>query len=178
MFEERSTVKVLPWFVVRKLIWDVWADRIEHEEEMTGHVSQCYIPLEEFTCLYFLKTYNLRRLAESKLMEFVASLKFFSRTWSRANIFSRLCCMMSPLSNGNQLENSLTNDYDIYTQHYFFWFLKIVLKARRASPDIIFEGNDGVTWLTKRSTMHMGKEILFFLPQTYFFKFEQKMLRE
>lgn len=117
VFEERDTVKVLPWLIVKKTIFEIYYDRIENEEEISGHISNNFINLEEYTCIYFLKTYNLRRLAESKLMEFVASLKYFSRIWCCSNLFARLCNFMSPLNIGkNQLENSLTNDHDIYTQ--------------------------------------------------------------
>jgi hypothetical protein len=48
------------------------------------------VPLEEYVILYFLKTSDLRRTAESKLFEFLVSLRHYSKTYSRAAMFSFL----------------------------------------------------------------------------------------
>jgi hypothetical protein len=56
--------------------------------EIIGSVRP-FLKLDEYVCIYFLKKHQLRRLAELKLVEFLASLKHYSKLWSRAKLFGR-----------------------------------------------------------------------------------------
>lgn len=47
--------------------------------------------MEEFILLFFLKKFKLRRNAEIRLMEFLVSIRYYMKTYSRAITFSLLC---------------------------------------------------------------------------------------
>ena len=58
--------------------------RIEIEAEMMAGGIGNGILFDEFLVIHFLKKHGIRRLAEVKLLEFVISLKYYSRYWPRA----------------------------------------------------------------------------------------------
>ena len=49
---------------------------------------------DEFVVFYFLQKNRIRRLAEVKLLEFIISLKYYSRYWTRAETFCQLMGVM------------------------------------------------------------------------------------
>ena len=49
---------------------------------------------DEFVVYYYLKKYKIRRLAEVKLLEFIISLKYYSRFWIKAETFCYLMDVM------------------------------------------------------------------------------------
>jgi hypothetical protein len=69
---------------------------------------------DEFVVCYFLKKYRIRRLAEVKLLEFVISLKYYSKFWVRASLFCVLMDVMRYATNSEHYR------CDYYAQNYFF----------------------------------------------------------
>lgn len=55
------------------------------------------------------------------MLEFVSSLKYYAKIWTRANLFSRLANLMGIASFPGSAETSKLNMYDIHTQFYFLW---------------------------------------------------------
>lgn len=69
--------------------------------------------------LYFLKKYQLRRLAEIKMIEFISSLKYYMKIWTRAKVFANLAGMLQ-MSDAMSTDGS-THSSDIYLQEFFFY---------------------------------------------------------
>jgi hypothetical protein len=74
---------------------------------------------DEFVVCFFLKRHRIRRLAEVKLLEFIISLKYYSKFWLRAELF---CVMMDVMRYTPSSEHVDGNNYrsDYYAQNYFF----------------------------------------------------------
>lgn len=49
---------------------------------------------DEFVVFYFLNKHRIRRLAEVKLLEFIISLKYYSKYWLKAEIFCQFMDVM------------------------------------------------------------------------------------
>lgn len=56
-----------------------------------------YVNFEETLLLYFLDKYKFRRQAELKLVEVLASLKYYWEMWPRAKVFSLLNNLIKPI---------------------------------------------------------------------------------
>lgn len=59
----------------------------------TGGIGNS-MQFDEFVVFYFLNKHRIRRLAEVKLLEFIISLKYYSRYWTRAEMFCQLMDVM------------------------------------------------------------------------------------
>jgi len=68
-----------------------------------------------------LKISKIRRIAENQMLEFVSSLKYYSKIWPRANIFSRICNLLGTSVLPGSVDSSKLNQYDIHTQTFFLW---------------------------------------------------------
>lgn len=85
-----ETGRVIPWVHFRKMIFDIYMDRLQSQWEVAGSLLTTTVSLDEFACLYFLKTHKLRRVAELQLFEFLVSLRYFLKQQSRAAMFAFL----------------------------------------------------------------------------------------
>lgn len=47
---------------------------------MIGNVTS----FDEFFALYFIRKYNIRRLAEIKMLELIISIKYYTKFWPKA----------------------------------------------------------------------------------------------
>lgn len=94
---------------VKKAMFEICKMRMEMSSELHGFM-QPNILLDEVICLYFMTKRQQRRLAESRVKEFLASLRSYYERRGGAKIFSRVSGMA-----GNMNDN---NDYiwcDLYT---------------------------------------------------------------
>ena len=120
----------------------------------------------------------MRRISELKLLEFIASLKYYVGFWPRAIIFARLCGIMGSIekngsSNNNcDLERLGINDYDIYTQHFFFWVYKQIFSK---SQEAFSESPSGNTWLDAKNIPKLNKLVLRFIKDDQLMAFEAKV---
>ena len=71
-----ETEKVEPWPLFKKKIYEIYNDRIKNSPEINGSISIDYLSLEEYIILYFLKIHKVRKVAESSILDFIASLKY------------------------------------------------------------------------------------------------------
>jgi hypothetical protein len=94
MSKENENGRVLPWEYVKRLIYEIYQERIAFNRElisgMIGNVSS----LDEFFVLYFIRKHNIRRLAEVKMLEFVISIKYYSKFWPKAEMFAYMLDIM------------------------------------------------------------------------------------
>jgi len=51
----REMASVLPWSYFRKLIIEIYLDKINNSQEIQNSLVTTYIPMSEYLCLYFLK---------------------------------------------------------------------------------------------------------------------------
>jgi hypothetical protein len=132
------------------LIFEIYESRNSHGTEIDHHVTNSFIPLEEYTCVFFINKWSMRRISELKLLEFIAGLKYYVGFWPRAIIFARLCGIMGSIEKNGSSSNNCDlgwlgiNDYDIYTQHFFFWVYKQIFSK---SQETFSESLSGNTWL-------------------------------
>ena len=110
---------------------------------------------DEFVVFYFLKKYKIRRLAEVKLLEFIISLKYYSRFWTKAEIF---CYLMDVMKYQPAFDHSDSSNYrfDYYAQNFFFQVYKKISKF-----DLIHE-EDGTVYVSTRKVKKLMKIMLFF----------------
>ena len=86
--------RVVPWAFFKKQLYEIYNERILYTPEINGSVNSNYLSLEEFLILFFMKKHKLRRLAEVKLIEFISSLKYYTKIWPRAKVFAKLTGML------------------------------------------------------------------------------------
>ena len=111
--------RVVPWPFFKKQIFEIYNERIEHSPEINGAINSNYLSLEEFLILYFLKKHKLRRLAEVKLIEFISSLKYYTKIWPRAKVFAKLSGM---LQFSEPIETDASgHSCDIFMQEFFYF---------------------------------------------------------
>lgn len=86
---------------------------------MVGNAMLC----DEFVVFFFLRKYRIRRLAEVKLLEFIISLKYYSKFWIKAETFCVLMDVMRfiPMFDQTDMYNYRV---DYYAQNFFFQVYK------------------------------------------------------
>lgn len=111
--------RVVPWPFFKKQLFEIYNDRIENSPEINGAINSNYLSLEEFIIIYFIKKNKLRRLAEVKLIEFISSLKYYTKIWPRAKVFAKLSGM---LQYSEPIEtDSSGHSCDIFMQEFFYF---------------------------------------------------------
>lgn len=113
---------------------------------------------DEFVVYYFLKKYKIRRLAEVKLLEFIISLRYYTKFWLKAEIFAMLMDVMRfiPLADQTDMYNYKS---DAYSQNFFFQVYK-----RMSTFEIITE-DDGTEYVSTRKVKKLMKPMLFFTDE-------------
>ena len=75
--------------------------------------------MEEYLILYFLMKFQLRRLAEIKLIEFLSSIKYYMKSEPRAKVFALLAGM---LQRGETMStDASTHSCDVYLQEHYLY---------------------------------------------------------
>ncbi len=72
------------WTEFKQLINDIYDNRIWFTPEISGAVNTTYMGLDEHLIIFFNLLYKERPIAERRLLEFLASLKYFVDHWPRA----------------------------------------------------------------------------------------------
>lgn len=135
---------MIPWLHFRKVIYEIYNERVKYDTEIQGSQMTTTMTLDEFVCIYFLKTYKLRRLAEIKLFEFLVSLRFYIKQQPRAAMFALFCNITSFPANISNSEPYFNYKFDIYLLNFFlFTFKKFHEDVRE------FVEDEGVTLMTK-----------------------------
>lgn len=141
--KESKEGRVLPWTYFKKLIYDIYEERIQNSPEIYGSINSNYIPLEEFVLIYFLNKCKLRRLAEIKVIELLTSLKYYLAIWPRAKTFAQLTGFLR-FGDSYVMETDTNNSStDIYLQDYYLTCFNLCRKDK----DALFESTEGNTYL-------------------------------
>jgi hypothetical protein len=153
MSKQGESGKVLPWAYTREVIAAVYEERLGYEGElMVGGVGNG-MQFDEFVVFYFLHKHRIRRLAEVKLLEFLISLKYYSRHWLRAELFCQLMGVIRYVPLFDAPEVPLSLDYN--TQHYFFAVYRKLAATRQIEEE-------GAAYLPLRQAKKLMRASLFF----------------
>lgn len=61
-----ENARVLPWAYFKRIIFEIYNDRIKNRIEIENSLINTFVPLSEYTCLYFLKvTFRVFRIVFS-----------------------------------------------------------------------------------------------------------------
>lgn len=144
--------RVWPYPYFKTTLMDLLNDRLAYNTELVGSL-QPNVPLDEFICLFFLKRSELRRLAELKVTEFLASLKYYSQTWERVKVFCKVVGFMGdPCDN----DDYLWSDYN--TQLYFLYVIRLI----QSGPEYYWEDTNGQVWMKHEREEQLSKDLLSF----------------
>jgi hypothetical protein len=98
ILEDSSSIpKLAPWADFKSSLHDFYEFRVLHAQELSGSTNNFYVNLEEMLLLYFLDKCKLRRIAEQKLLEMLASLKYYWEMWPRAKTFALMTNLIKPI---------------------------------------------------------------------------------
>lgn len=91
---------------------------------ISGMVGNAML-FDEFVVFFFLKKYRIRRLAEVKLLEFIISIKYYTKFWMKAETFCVLMDVMRfiPMFDQTDMYNYRA---DYYAQNFFFQVYKVM----------------------------------------------------
>lgn len=117
----------------------------------------------------------MRRDAEKKMLAFVASLKYYSKMWPRAYLFSKLTSIIGRTGLPGSFKNSSLDEYDVFTQQYFLWLFKTQVSEHKEN---FKEYNDGTSYMLKQDAMNLVAEALYFLPAAEISRVEAKVSKE
>jgi len=128
---------------------------VKHAPEIQGYINSNYLSLEEFVILFFLRKYQLRRLVEMKVIEFLSSLKYYSRIWPRAKTMAQLLGIIHFGESSNTDAN--VHSCDIYMQEFFFFVYSQIMKSK----DALVEHNEEQTFILSEKEPMITAACLF-----------------
>ena len=110
---------------------------------------------DEFVVFYFIKKYRIRRLAEVKLLEFIISLRYYTKFWLKAETFAMLMDVMRfiPLADQTDMYNYRS---DYYSQNFFFQVYKRIMIFEQITEE------DGTVYVSTKKVKKLMKPMLFF----------------
>ena len=62
----------------KSLIWEIYDHRINNAPEINGTINTSYMTLDEHLLIYLLQKHKTRDATELALVDFLASLKYYS----------------------------------------------------------------------------------------------------
>lgn len=90
MEKQELKMKIPAWQDFKQLIFDIYDHRIFNAPEINGMINTNYMGLDEHLICFFLNKYQTRQIVEKKIIEFLASLKYFVDHWGRAKQYANL----------------------------------------------------------------------------------------
>lgn len=132
VLDENHVIKLVPWNDFKSQLTEFYDHRIQNQGEIQGATNTFYMNLDEYVMIYFLDKYKFRSLAELKLLEMLASLKYYWEMWPRAKTFALLTNFIRPILQDvniakNQPQLAIPN-VDIYLQEFFIHSYSILIK--------------------------------------------------
>ena len=88
--QEELKLRLPSWADFKQLIYEVYDHRIFHAPEINGAINTSYVTMEEHLILFFTQKYKIRPQIERRIIEFLASLKYFVDHWQRAKTYATL----------------------------------------------------------------------------------------
>lgn len=108
------------------------------------------------------------------MLTFIASLKFYSKMWPRANLYAKLANIIGRAALPGTFKNTSLDDYDIYAQQYFFWVFKVLLNQKETIKDF----SDGSIYISRYDAQNFINNTLYFLSSQEQAKFDSKAQKE
>ena len=96
ILDQAIIIKLISWNEFKLILYDFYEHRLHNNAELTGAINNFYVNIEEYIMLYYLDKYKLRNKAEFKLIEMLASLKYYWDLWPRARTFALLTSFVKP----------------------------------------------------------------------------------
>lgn len=154
--KQSESGRVLPWSYFKKIIFEIYNERIKFNWEFRAASINSTMTFDEFICIYFLKVYKLRRMAEIKLLEFLVSLKYYYKLWPRALLFANLIGVAQHTR--SIAEPNFSYDFDIFLQDFFFYSYSKIIEYN----DSFEENQDGQTLISKDKLEELLGQMLVF----------------
>lgn len=88
--QEELKLRLAVWPDFKQLIFEIYDHRIENAPEINGAINNTYMSMEEHMICFFALKYRLRHQIERRIIEFLASLKYFVDFWQRAKQYANL----------------------------------------------------------------------------------------
>ena len=113
---------------------------------------------DEFVVHFFMKRHRIRRLAEVKLLEFIISIKYYSKFWVKVETF---CYLMDVMKYQPTFEFNDSGNYkfDLYTQNFFFSVFKVFSNFETITEE------DGTVYIPLRKVKKIMRALLFFTDE-------------
>jgi len=157
-----KTANVLPWPFFKRIIYEIYQDKIINAAEMQGVLINSTVNMSEYLPIYFLKAHRLRRTAEMKMLEFGVSLKYYLKTWQRAATFANICNISNIKLDGSGPNSAGMSEFDIYAQNFYLYaFTKVTGEATN-----IYDNSDGSSYLIKDKIEDIANQVLAFDNET------------
>jgi hypothetical protein len=112
---------------------------------------------DEFVVFFFLNKHRIRRLAETKLLEFIISLKYYSRYWPKAEMFCQLMDVMRYYPLFDNLDG-FNYKMDYNTQNFFFVVYRKIVTFKPIE-------DEGATFVQVKNAKKLMKASLFFTDE-------------
>lgn len=108
--------------------------------------------------MLFIRKYNMRRLAELKLLEFLISVKYYTKFWQKAETFAAVLDIMR-INPYFEINDTNVYKFDIYVQHFFFHVLSQFDKTD------LSEEEDGSTFIQLEVIKNKLRPLLCFCEE-------------
>lgn len=174
---EEVPCKIVPWVKFKQLLFDIYDHRIEHAWEINGAINNTYLALEEHLILFFLEKYRdkPRSAIELHIIEFLATVKYYSDYWKRAKTFAVMYGLLKsedsfisgrrsgtsdtrlpPRLNDGRMGELEQAHCDIFAQEFFFHAYCTVTAQR----EHFLESAEGFTYIPYRYQDAISKRLL------------------
>ena len=80
----------MTWTEFSRLIFEVYEHRINFAHEIDSAVNNSFMGMDEHLVCFFVQKYRLRDKIERRIIEFLASLKYYMDYWLRAKQYATL----------------------------------------------------------------------------------------
>jgi|JI6StandDraft_1071083.scaffolds.fasta_scaffold02311_7 hypothetical protein len=155
MSKENENGRVLPWEHVKRLINEIYQERLAYNRELIGGMVGNVCSFDEFFVLHFVRKHSIRRLAELKMLEFVISLKYYSKFWPKAEMFAYMLDIMR-FQPSFELNESINYRFDLFAQNFF-----LAVFSRLNDGEVV-EWDDGATYAGFQRIKNVVRKLLFF----------------
>ena len=105
---EELKIRLPAWQDFKLLIYEIYDHRIYNAPEINGMINTNYLGMDEHLICFFVQKYKVRSMIEKRIIEFLASLKYFVDHWGRAKQYANLCGFLQ--ADESFMRNSGTSD--------------------------------------------------------------------
>ena len=178
------------WADFKQTIYEIYDHRILHAPEINGAINTTYLGMNEHLILFFTHKYKVRPQVEKRVIEFLASLKYFVDHWQRAKQYATLTGFLK--ADESYIRKSGTSDTrppmrlndgkideleipqnDIFTQEWFLHCYSLVTKDRRQFQD----SKEGFTYMMQKAEERASAKLLTFVLPTDMTKWNMTVKR-